>query len=171
MTIKGIYNKGCKYINQIFVVKEREIEIGGPTDVKHVAHIGWDGPNGSGPSWMNEFKTAPDFSTSIGSLNERKDPNLKAVSTSDSSEDVEDPTTNQPTPIMYQGNIPSDDSATHHHHHHVPRKPKRKKTKPTSSPKSRQTRPPRPKGVYSERDCEREETPIAQTFEDSNWQL
>lgn len=35
---------------------------------------------------MNEFKTAPDFSTSIGSLNERKDPNLKAVSTSDSSE-------------------------------------------------------------------------------------
>lgn len=24
--------------------KEEEIEIGYPTDVKHVAHIGWDGP-------------------------------------------------------------------------------------------------------------------------------
>ncbi|CAK8533539.1 unnamed protein product [Lathyrus sativus] len=166
MTIKGIYNKGCKYINNIFVVKEREIEIGCPTDVKHVAHIGWDGPTGGGPSWMNEFKTAPDFSTSIGSLNERKDPNLKAESTSDSNQDVKDPTINKPTPIMSKGDIPSDDSATHH----VPKKPKRKKTKPTSSPRSRQTRAPRPKGVYSERDCEREEKPIAQTFEDSNWQ-
>lgn len=36
------------------VVKEREMEIGYPTDVKHVAHIGWDGPSGSGsaPSWV-----------------------------------------------------------------------------------------------------------------------
>lgn len=67
---------------------------------------------------------------------------------------------------MYQGNIPSDDSVTHH----VPKRPKRKKTKPTTSPKSRQTRASRPKGVYSERDCESEETPIAQTLEDSNWQ-
>ncbi|KAD7117947.1 hypothetical protein E3N88_05215 [Mikania micrantha] len=48
-------------------VKEREMEIGYPTDVKHVAHIGWDGSSGSAPSWMNEFKTAPDFAaTSIG---------------------------------------------------------------------------------------------------------
>ncbi|KAL0803111.1 hypothetical protein Bca101_058287 [Brassica carinata] len=39
--------------------KEEEIEIGNPTDVKHVAHIGWDGPSAtpaSTPSWMNEFK-------------------------------------------------------------------------------------------------------------------
>ncbi|KAD0527121.1 hypothetical protein E3N88_44125 [Mikania micrantha] len=48
-------------------MKEREMEIGYPTDVKHLAHIGWDGSSGSAPSWMNEFKTAPDFaSTSIG---------------------------------------------------------------------------------------------------------
>ncbi|KAG8482092.1 hypothetical protein CXB51_027108 [Gossypium anomalum] len=62
--IKGIY-KSFKYISQLFVVKEREMEIGYPTDVKHVAHIGWDGPPGSGtaPSWMNEFKTVPDFTT------------------------------------------------------------------------------------------------------------
>ncbi|XP_073135587.1 CRIB domain-containing protein RIC1-like [Henckelia pumila] len=65
--IKGIY-KGFKYgLSQIFVVKEREIEIGYPTDVKHVAHIGWDGPSGNAPTWMNEFRTVPDFTTtSIG---------------------------------------------------------------------------------------------------------
>lgn len=34
------------------VLKEREMEIGYPTDVKHVAHIGWDGPSGTGPSWV-----------------------------------------------------------------------------------------------------------------------
>ncbi|KAL1560117.1 CRIB domain-containing protein RIC10-like [Salvia divinorum] len=65
--VKGIF-KGFKYtISQFFVVKEREIEIGYPTDVKHVAHIGWDGASGMAPSWMSEFKTGPDFATtSIG---------------------------------------------------------------------------------------------------------
>ncbi|XP_022864100.1 CRIB domain-containing protein RIC6-like isoform X2 [Olea europaea var. sylvestris] len=48
----GIY-KGFKYtLSKIFVVKEREMEIGFPTDVKHVAHIGWDGPSSSAPSWQ-----------------------------------------------------------------------------------------------------------------------
>lgn len=32
------------------VVKDREMEIGYPTDVKHVAHIGWDGQSGTAPS-------------------------------------------------------------------------------------------------------------------------
>ncbi|XP_054805422.1 CRIB domain-containing protein RIC7 isoform X2 [Prosopis cineraria] len=36
--------------------KEEEMQIGNPTDVKHVAHIGWDGPSVNSPSWMNEFK-------------------------------------------------------------------------------------------------------------------
>lgn len=36
------------------VVKDREMEIGFPTDVKHVAHIGWDG-SGSAPSWVGVF--------------------------------------------------------------------------------------------------------------------
>lgn len=39
------------------------MEIGYPTDVKHVAHIGWDGSSGSAPSWMNEFKPGPNFSS------------------------------------------------------------------------------------------------------------
>lgn len=44
---------GLKYEIGLFpVVKEREMEIGYPTDVKHVAHVGWDGPSGNGPSWV-----------------------------------------------------------------------------------------------------------------------
>ncbi|KAG0454146.1 hypothetical protein HPP92_025450 [Vanilla planifolia] len=35
------------------------MQIGYPTDVKHVAHIGWDGPSVHNPSWMNEFRSAP----------------------------------------------------------------------------------------------------------------
>lgn len=32
--------------------KEDDIQIGFPTDVKHVAHIGWDGPAVDSPSWV-----------------------------------------------------------------------------------------------------------------------
>ncbi|ESW16863.1 hypothetical protein PHAVU_007G190900 [Phaseolus vulgaris] len=57
--VKGIL-KGFRYFTQIFEgEKEQEIQIGFPTDVKHVAHIGWDGPSVNSPSWMNEFKTSP----------------------------------------------------------------------------------------------------------------
>lgn len=84
----------------IAVVKDREIEIGYPTDVKHVAHIGLDNssPSASAPSWvrvlrlqnlfdlifwsiiflilvwkmqMNEFKT--------GEVSERRDSSSTAV--------------------------------------------------------------------------------------------
>ncbi|GLT52599.1 hypothetical protein SLA2020_259310 [Shorea laevis] len=58
--------KGFKYVAQIFVVKEQDMEIGYPTDVKHVAHIGWDGVSGTPPSWMSEFKPGPDFNKSFG---------------------------------------------------------------------------------------------------------
>ncbi|KAK1289674.1 hypothetical protein QJS10_CPB18g02018 [Acorus calamus] len=60
--MKGLL-KGLRYISQIFDAngKEHEMQIGYPTDVKHVAHIGWDGPSVSSPSWaqMNEFRSAP----------------------------------------------------------------------------------------------------------------
>ncbi|MBA0662681.1 hypothetical protein Goklo_006762 [Gossypium klotzschianum] len=36
------------------------MEIGNPTDVKHVAHIGLDSSSDTAPSWMNEFKTGID---------------------------------------------------------------------------------------------------------------
>ncbi|KAL0535176.1 hypothetical protein IC582_029500 [Cucumis melo] len=78
--LKGIY-KSFKYISQIFVMKEREMEIGYPTDVKHVAHIGWDGPSGTAPSWMNEFKTAPEHfsAASFGDISDRRDSSSTAV--------------------------------------------------------------------------------------------
>ncbi|XP_057486629.1 CRIB domain-containing protein RIC5-like [Actinidia eriantha] len=61
-TMKGLL-KGLRYISQIFDnEKEEEMEIGFPTDVKHVAHIGMEGPSANTPSWMNEFK--PDSETS-----------------------------------------------------------------------------------------------------------
>ncbi|PWZ21459.1 CRIB domain-containing protein RIC10 [Zea mays] len=43
--VKGIF-KGLKAFSQIFSVKEHEMEIGCPTDVKHVVHIGWDSAAG-----------------------------------------------------------------------------------------------------------------------------
>ncbi|KAJ8558166.1 hypothetical protein K7X08_004932 [Anisodus acutangulus] len=39
------------------------MQIGLPTDVKHVAHIGWDGPSVDTPSWMKEFKEPGKFHT------------------------------------------------------------------------------------------------------------
>ncbi|KAH9614003.1 hypothetical protein KSS87_004766 [Heliosperma pusillum] len=74
--IKGICKGSFKYISHLFVVKEpRELEIGLPTDVKHVAHIGWNTPDSTSPSWMNEFKAGSDMAvTSIGSIGGSNDP-------------------------------------------------------------------------------------------------
>ncbi|GMH02579.1 hypothetical protein Nepgr_004418 [Nepenthes gracilis] len=41
------------------------MQIGHPTDVKHVAHIGWDGPTVNSPSWMKEFKSPADSAPSL----------------------------------------------------------------------------------------------------------
>ncbi|KAH7569527.1 hypothetical protein JRO89_XS06G0178800 [Xanthoceras sorbifolium] len=123
--MKGIY-KSFKYISQIFVVKEREMEIGYPTDVKHVAHIGWDGQSGSAPSWMNEFKAAPDFSTSI---------------------DFEQSMAQQPASEVLK-DVPATDLPN------VPKKHKRKKKSSTSSPKSssstRSSRAAKTKALFHE---------------------
>ncbi|XP_068666560.1 CRIB domain-containing protein RIC9-like [Aristolochia californica] len=71
--MKGLL-KGLRYISQIFDNKEQEMEIGFPTDVKHVAHIGWDGPSVNAPSWMNEFRTTTDFSSApLSNVGEGKD--------------------------------------------------------------------------------------------------
>ncbi|KAA8520024.1 hypothetical protein F0562_014302 [Nyssa sinensis] len=117
--MKGIY-KGFKYISQIFVVKEREMEIGYPTDVKHVAHIGWDGPSGSAPSWMNEFNTASDFAaTSIGNITETR-----------GSSSALSPWTSHDFDNIERQRVPPADLPN------IPKKQRRKKIKSTSSPKS-----------------------------------
>ncbi|KAF5183710.1 Crib domain-containing protein ric7 [Thalictrum thalictroides] len=64
-TMKGLL-KGLRYISQIFEAsdeEEPEMQIGNPTDVKHVAHIGWDGPSVNSPSWMNEFRSPSESSS------------------------------------------------------------------------------------------------------------
>ncbi|WOL09634.1 hypothetical protein Cni_G18387 [Canna indica] len=71
---KGIL-KPIRYISQIFDNKEPEMQIGFPTEVKHVAHIGWDGPNANAPTWMKEYHSAP-LNTSCGSEGESPTPNL-----------------------------------------------------------------------------------------------
>ncbi|XP_073302320.1 uncharacterized protein [Primulina huaijiensis] len=120
--IKGIY-KGFKYgLSQIFVVKEREIEIGYPTDVKHVAHIGWDGPSGNAPTWMNEFRTVPDFTTtSIGNSGSA----LSPWSSQEYGESVRQLSGSEMSKDVPSAELPN-----------IKKKQKRKKSKCTSSPKS-----------------------------------
>ncbi|KAL9255080.1 CRIB domain-containing protein [Drosera capensis] len=125
--MKG-FCKGFKYISHFFVAKEREMEIGYPTDVKHLAHIGWDGPDhGSAPSWMSEFKTSADFS-------------VASVGSTWSSQDFELLRGRHPSSSMFSNFPPTNLPG-------IPKKQKRKKgkssslpTKSSSSPKSNSSR-------------------------------
>ncbi|XP_022967557.1 CRIB domain-containing protein RIC7-like [Cucurbita maxima] len=66
--MKGLL-KGLKFMSQMFEnEKEPEMQIGLPTDVKHVAHIGLDGPSVNSPSWMTEFKAPPPSSAPNGDI-------------------------------------------------------------------------------------------------------
>lgn len=106
------------------------MEIGYPTDVKHVAHIGWDGPSGSAPSWMNEYKSTHDFSSSsLGSFIEPRDTNNIVACSTWSSQDFEQSMGQHPVSEMFKDCPPTDVP-------NIPKKHKRKKTKSTSSPKS-----------------------------------
>uniref|UniRef100_A0A0E0CG09 CRIB domain-containing protein n=1 Tax=Oryza meridionalis TaxID=40149 RepID=A0A0E0CG09_9ORYZ len=91
--MKGIF-KGLKIISQMFVHKEHEMEIGYPTDVKHVAHIGL-GTSDTSPSWMNEFTGTEDLST--GSLSTTTAPSRQ---TSWASLDFEQPRSMLPIEIL-----------------------------------------------------------------------
>ncbi|KAK7391716.1 hypothetical protein VNO78_20135 [Psophocarpus tetragonolobus] len=65
--MKGLL-KGLRYISQIFDEEEnKEIQIGFPTDVKHLAHIGAENAKASQPSWLTEFKESPEGS--VGNSN------------------------------------------------------------------------------------------------------
>uniref|UniRef100_A0A6N2MNS2 CRIB domain-containing protein n=1 Tax=Salix viminalis TaxID=40686 RepID=A0A6N2MNS2_SALVM len=81
--VKGLL-RGLRYISQIFDEKEQEMQIGFPTDVKHVAHIGCDGPSATNaPSWMNEFNSPPELP--CGTSNSKEE--AKSLSTDPHSED------------------------------------------------------------------------------------
>ncbi|KAM7279147.1 hypothetical protein ACFE04_006281 [Oxalis oulophora] len=62
--MKG-FIKGFKYFTQMFEEKEPKFTIGLPTDVKHVAHIGFDGPSANTPSWMKDFDAAPELTSNV----------------------------------------------------------------------------------------------------------
>ncbi|KAF7811138.1 CRIB domain-containing protein RIC10 [Senna tora] len=138
------------------VVKEREIEIGYPTDVKHVAHIGWDGPSGTnGPSWMNEFKSAPDFSTSLGNLGDRRDPNPLSTTIMPPRDYAE---SSQPKPNKLK------DASDHPR---VAKKHKRKKAKlgtpkASSSSATKHFRAPKSGNAYTDREAPPPTAPIVQ---------
>ncbi|XP_075102695.1 CRIB domain-containing protein RIC10 [Nicotiana tabacum] len=120
--MKGIF-KGFKYISNIFATKERELEIGCPTDVKHVAHIGWDGPSGNAPSWMNQFKKGPDFAAaSIGHSGSAISPWT--------SQGVGESNRGQSKSEIYKDSPPNKKVHVH------TKKQKRRKSKGTSSPNS-----------------------------------
>nr|GMD26943.1 CRIB domain-containing protein RIC6-like [Ipomoea batatas] len=113
--------------------KEAEIQIGFPTDVKHVAHIGWDGPAAQdNPSWMKDFKgqSAPlDATTGLGSG---------------------DPNTNTEAPDIKwasEGGLTASESSAPH----LPKRTRRKKSKesdaigtPSSCRKSSRAAPSHP---------------------------
>ncbi|EEC72543.1 hypothetical protein OsI_05957 [Oryza sativa Indica Group] len=132
--MKGIF-KGLKIISQMFVHKEHEMEIGYPTDVKHVAHIGL-GTSDTSPSWMNEFTGTEDLST--GSLSTTTAPSRQ---TSWASLDFEQPRSMLPIEILPEKSgqeAPSCPDIPR-----GPRKVRRKKTRtssPTSSARSSSSR-------------------------------
>ncbi|PKI64728.1 hypothetical protein CRG98_014860 [Punica granatum] len=107
------------------------MEIGYPTDVKHVAHIGWDGPSSSGPAWMNEFKAAPEFSSSLGTISEPRDSKPPSVCSSWASEELGQSIGHQTSDTLRD--LPPTDLPK------APKKHRRRKAKSTSSPKSTST--------------------------------
>ncbi|XP_076922670.1 CRIB domain-containing protein RIC7-like [Bidens hawaiensis] len=80
--VKGLI-RGIKNISsQIFEEeKEQELQIGQPTDVKHVAHIGGDGPAVESPSWMKGFESKDSQSGPLEKSGAKGEaPQLKCIS-------------------------------------------------------------------------------------------
>ncbi|KAJ3693625.1 hypothetical protein LUZ60_009105 [Juncus effusus] len=149
--LKGVF-KGLKFISQIFVVKENSngMEIGSPTDVKHVAHIGWESPTGPGsscpsPSWMGDYKASTDFS-SLGTVGHSRETSRE---TSWASQDFDQPRDISPYGIFPENNnseVPTPAIPK------PPKKQRRKKSKSkASSPSSsaRSSRSSRSKDSFS----------------------
>ncbi|CAL0321127.1 unnamed protein product [Lupinus luteus] len=66
--------KGLRYISQRFDEHggANDIQIGFPTDVKHLAHIGCDDSKAHKPSWMTEFKGQEEISSGSAVANSSK---------------------------------------------------------------------------------------------------
>ncbi|CAL0328099.1 unnamed protein product [Lupinus luteus] len=112
--VKGLL-KGLRYISQIFDEKEEEIQIGFPTDVKHVAHIGSDDPSANAPTWMNEYKSENSQGTENGKLEGSKVRHLipKSRHQSIDNNDSNDPAKNKQT-RRHRSSDPSSESSSNH---------------------------------------------------------
>ncbi|KAM3234320.1 CRIB domain-containing protein RIC6 [Capsicum annuum] len=81
--VKGLL-KGLRYISHVFDDdKKKDMQIGFPTDVQHVAHVGWDGKSVDNPSWMKEYKSPGAFQSAPLALSPRElkeTPDIKWVS-------------------------------------------------------------------------------------------
>ncbi|KAL1201787.1 CRIB domain-containing protein RIC11 [Cardamine amara subsp. amara] len=132
MKMKGIY-KSFKSISQMFVVKERDMDIGHPTEVKHVAHIGWEGSSGSAPGWMSEFEAGTELlSPRASSFSHARHSN--SFFTTSSSSDFDQRSSQQTISDRLRDvpPIPVDLSKIH-----TKSKNRRKKSSSTSSPRSK----------------------------------
>ncbi|KAI3866004.1 hypothetical protein MKX03_019529 [Papaver bracteatum] len=136
--MKGLC-KSFKFISQIFVVtKDREMEIGFPTDVKHVAHIGWDNQSTNAPSWMNEFRTASEFSNTSLSLGDAKDINRVSGTTwgsQDFEQSMMQPAFTRDSSVSTPSDIPKAPSSKKQ------KKVKKNKLSSTNSPRSSSNSP------------------------------
>ncbi|CAH2077669.1 unnamed protein product [Thlaspi arvense] len=122
--------KGLRYISQVFAIegeKEPEMQIGNPTDVKHVAHIGWDGPseNATAPSWMNDFKCQSEYSGRSRDLPKLPKSSRKSAFEKGSPTKQKTDKTNRPT--SHKGTSSSQHSVGLSPE--IPKKSKRKKAK------------------------------------------
>ncbi|ESQ55192.1 hypothetical protein EUTSA_v10027539mg [Eutrema salsugineum] len=140
MKMKGIY-KSFKSISQIFVVKERDMEIGYPTEVKHVAHVGWEGSSGSAPAWMSEFKAGAELlSPRASSFSHARHSNSFLTTSSSTDFDQSPSQLNTSDRVRDVPPIPVGLSKIH-----TKSKNRRKKPSSTSSPRSK----PSPKSSRS----------------------
>ncbi|KAG8078616.1 hypothetical protein GUJ93_ZPchr0007g5987 [Zizania palustris] len=131
-------HRGLLLVHNIYrwQVKEHQMEIGYPTDVKHVTHIGWDSPTGSAASptsWMNGMKGSSDFS----SLNNFG----PSTGTSWTSQDFDHPQDIPPFGIYVEN--AAEEANPHPDIPKPPRKTRKKKSKnnsPTASSRSSRSR-------------------------------
>ncbi|XP_015693424.1 CRIB domain-containing protein RIC10-like [Oryza brachyantha] len=126
--MKGIF-KGLKIISQIFAMhKQHEMEIGCPTDVRHVSHIGV-GASDSCPSWMSEFRGLEKLSAGSMTMSSFS----KSRQTSWASQDFEQP----PRTTFPTGSCPENSgqeaAGCCHDTPRGPKNPRRKKAARASS--------------------------------------
>ncbi|KAL0693788.1 hypothetical protein Bca4012_060968 [Brassica carinata] len=74
---KGIYQKSFKCFSDISDEKDEEMDIGYPTDVRHVSHIGWDSSSSSAPNLKSAMEAFGEVENSKELGKESTKQNLK----------------------------------------------------------------------------------------------